>query len=441
MKTLRLAFLCSVICPLASVNGQGSLTPLGSPGPTMKSLDQIEARKPIAGPAAVTISQSGSYYLTSDITVTTGSAITIAADNVTLDLNGFTLRSTASPASGFGIALGNARANVTILNGFITGGVTYSGGSFSGPGFQWGIAHSGNPARRVRVEGVTVTGCSLGGIYLNLQSTLIKSCVVETVGDTGLFASQVIDSSATTCGQNGVYADHAYNCTGYAVNNAYGVYAINASNCDGRSANGIGLYAVRAAQNCFGNCYVGSGVALSATTANNCVGVSVGGIGVQAATAVDCRGDSYGGNGVEATSAQNCLGTSSTSGNGIYCPFGTAENCKGTSSSGYGIGAETALNCRGQSSSGTAVFATNAQNCYGTSTGGTGVSATTAQNCYGLAGSGNGVYATTAQNCYGYSGSTAGVSGYIAIGCSGTGVPAVGSIHQYFCGSGPSPYP
>jgi hypothetical protein len=71
----------------------------------MKSLDQIEARTAITGAGAVVISQAGSYYLTRNITVSSGDAITIGANNVTLDLNGFAISSTAPSATGRAIVL------------------------------------------------------------------------------------------------------------------------------------------------------------------------------------------------------------------------------------------------------------------------------------------------------------------------------------------------
>ncbi len=53
----------------------------------MKTLTQLEPRTPLAGgTAAITISQSGSYFLTGNLTVATGDAITINASGVTLDL-------------------------------------------------------------------------------------------------------------------------------------------------------------------------------------------------------------------------------------------------------------------------------------------------------------------------------------------------------------------
>src|SRR5947207_9658704 len=84
---------------LSTFLAQGSLTPPGAPNPTMKSLDQIEARTSISS-APYTISSAGAYYLTNNVSVGSGDAITINASGVDLDLNGFTISSTASSANG-----------------------------------------------------------------------------------------------------------------------------------------------------------------------------------------------------------------------------------------------------------------------------------------------------------------------------------------------------
>jgi len=88
---------------------QCSLAPPGAPGPTMKSLDQVEARTAITNSGAVTISQSRSYHLTRNITVSSGGAIAINSDDVTLDLNGFTISSTAPSANRVAINLVGVR--------------------------------------------------------------------------------------------------------------------------------------------------------------------------------------------------------------------------------------------------------------------------------------------------------------------------------------------
>jgi len=114
-KTLAAALAATVLATGAFA--QGSLTPPGAPAPTMKTLDQVEPRTPIFQTGGV-INNSGSYYLTTNI-ITSGltSGIQIAANNVSLDLCGFTIN--GASGTGNGISISPGMDNVLVHNGSI----------------------------------------------------------------------------------------------------------------------------------------------------------------------------------------------------------------------------------------------------------------------------------------------------------------------------------
>jgi len=272
---LALTLLCGLNSQLSTCFAQGSLTPPGAPAPTMKTLQQIEPRTPILS-LPLTITQPGSYYLTGSFDLGSGQdGIVISAQNVTVDLNGFTIRSFDSTNGSVGIRIDNplfgSFDNITILNGHIVGSVTYSGGIYSGSGFGYGIYSPGNSdngsarnSRNVRVISVTVSGCRYDGIHIgnvdnltfddgsrNVISTAVESCTVSTVGGNGIYANTVSRCTAYQCGLNGIYASTASECYGDTTGSYSGISADTANNCYGRGVSGAGV-AANTADNCFG---------------------------------------------------------------------------------------------------------------------------------------------------------------------------------------------
>jgi hypothetical protein len=387
VQLAALLLLSTILYQPSTLHAQGSLTPPGAPAPTMKSLDQIEARTAITNTASlVTISQPGSYYLTRNLTVSTGDGIDITTNNVTLDLNGFTISSTAASATGTGISLNGALSDITIVNGHIHSGVTNNGsGVYSGSGFGYGIYNSGGAPVNVLVSRISVSGCLYDGIYLNTgNSTVVESCTVRTMGTYGIFAITVKSSSAMDCGSTAIQGVQASDCYGQS-SGGYGISATTELNCYGSSSGNSPGLSASAALNCCGSCS-GNSPGLSASTAQNCYGLSSGGTGLSANYALNCYGSNTGptssGTGLYASIAQNCCGSSSAFGTGLNS--GVAQNCIGSSLYGQGLYATTTLNCNGYCNAGSSpgLNATMANSCYGYSSSGTGLSATIANSCW-----------------------------------------------------------
>jgi hypothetical protein len=323
-----LVLLSTINSQLSTCFAQGSLTPSGAPAPNMRTLFQIEPRTPIFS-APFTITRPGSYYLTANLTVTNGDGIDINTNGVTLDLNGFTITSTAATAAGYGIAINsgvNGLRNITIANGFIQGGVTNNGsGVYSGGGFAYGIYYSSVAPVNTLVSRILVSGCLDFGIILGTaDSTVVESCTVRTVGYTGISASTIKSCSAIDCGGNAIVGDQVSDCRGQSSGSGTGVYSTTAQNCYGASVNGDGLDATTAL-NCYG------------ATANN-------GYGINTTTALDCFGAAGAGYGLYASGSASC--------------------CVGYSYSGIGLIAFIADACNGQTVSGTALGVTHNVNSY-----------------------------------------------------------------------------
>lgn len=249
------------------VFGQGSLTPPGAPAPMMKTLDQIEPRKTLGTPgqtntSTITISAPGSYVLVGPIQVSSGDGIVIAASNVTLDLNGFTISSSASPRAGTGITVSGDQTLITVSNGKVAsvGGDSVTSHLPSGTiGFTNGISFSPSQVQASSVHRVDVgafpgiaieagrveNSSVILGEEVGISGTDVKDCTLRTFKNTGIRAGKVTDCSVGFGGEivgTAIQGTLVENCT-VSLNKGKGIDAGTSGlvkNCYVTSAGGIG---------------------------------------------------------------------------------------------------------------------------------------------------------------------------------------------------------
>ncbi|MGI8965822.1 MAG: hypothetical protein ACR2H1_07000 [Limisphaerales bacterium] len=185
MKTNILLTIVSTCCALQSAFAQGNLTPSAAPAPTMKTLSQIEPRTPISS-VPFYINTSGSYYLTTNLT---GSpffdGISVYANGVSIDLNGFTLKGDANSFSGIYIPSSSSRTNLNVRNGIIEG--------WSFNGVEAGNVFNG------QFEKLTLSQNLLDGLMAG-TSCQVKDCVARGNGRNGMVVvdfCSIIDCIAT----------------------------------------------------------------------------------------------------------------------------------------------------------------------------------------------------------------------------------------------------
>jgi hypothetical protein len=210
---------------ISSVLAQGSLTPPGAPAPTMRTLLQIEPRTPISS-LPYSISSSGAYYLTTNLTGTSGSdGIDILASNVDLDLNGFTMTGVAGSQYGIFVAFG-PDSGLTIRNGTVTGWGFY--GIFVTNSISASL-------QRIRANGNTSGGISIG------PYSVAEDCAASGNGGVGITAGigcRITDCTVTANGTSGLSANATAVVSGcIAMSNLLnGILVGNAGTVSGCSA-------------------------------------------------------------------------------------------------------------------------------------------------------------------------------------------------------------
>ena len=254
----RIVLVLGVVCVIGYVHAQGPLTPPGAPGPVMKTLSQVEPRTAITN-LPYTINQSGSYYLTGNLSGFF--SITIITNDVTLDLMGFTL---LGSNSGYGV-FSSAMNNLVIRNGTIKG---------FGEGLKM-VAVSGS-----RFENLIIENSSVAGIFLasdgvnNALDNVIVNCSIRGGADgIVLESSSGYSISGTMIEQNIISQNSGYGIVlrgaGKTDQNRIVGNAIRSNEDDGISLLGAGSI-----DNLIeGNFFVGNyrGFALQAASTNNVV--------------------------------------------------------------------------------------------------------------------------------------------------------------------------
>ncbi len=166
-----LALALAAALPEAASSG-----PLDPPGPPASTRPLAEPRTPISS-LPFTADAPGSYFLTGHLTMATpGDGITVTANDVTIDLNGFTLRGANKDAfATAGVVAPSDIRNLTVKNGVVEN-------------FYNGI--NGYSAYSSRIDHVTVRLYANIGIQIS-ASSIVQDCIVDGggTGGAGIFVN------------------------------------------------------------------------------------------------------------------------------------------------------------------------------------------------------------------------------------------------------------
>lgn len=212
-QTLMAPLLAMMLLLISHSVAADPMAPPGPPGPVFKNLGEIEPRAALGGQQAaspILIDSPGSYYLTGPVTAVPGHpAISINADQVLLDLNGFTVTGDANSEDGHGIHVSGRQ--VTILNGTVRdaggSGITCADGSslvlLEIAAVDNGDNGAGCPQLRVAGGEFSDNG-GIGLVSLNLHATGVRANNNGHIGLSMSSGSMVTRSMANSNGFAGV---------------------------------------------------------------------------------------------------------------------------------------------------------------------------------------------------------------------------------------------
>ena len=356
IASLALTVLSTLNSQLSTVFAQGSLTPPGAPAPTMKTLAQIEPRTPVdathtPGDAnnLFIISQSGSYYLTTNITGVAGkNGIGIQASNVCLDLSGFALMG-GGTSSLSGIEVAGSPANIKICNGLVRDWGNYGVNTANAGGCEF--------------DHLNATANAGPGLQTGSHS-LVVNCIIAGNAGTGILTGDdcAVDGCLVVSNHYGIETGTGCRLSGCTANgNFFGIITGDSSssvNCTASHCGEVGFDVGRYCNvlGCTANANPLDGILASdgctikdnTASSNALVGIVAGG----GCTVVGCTADANG-DGFSLSSESTISGCTASANNndGILVTYScqvkgntTASNSRYVQNGGAGIHAKNSGN-------------------------------------------------------------------------------------------------
>lgn len=207
----------------------------------MKSLVQIEPRTPISL-APFIISNSGSYYFTTNLTGTASAVgITVLTNDVSIDMNGFAL--IGVPGSLEGVTLSGQLTNVSIANGTIRNWASQGINALNDVACNFSNLKILNNANTGIWSGpaTTVKDClAMGNNSIGIstgENCLIENCVARLNGY-GIAASQGSTIRNCSCVANANYGFYAYSGSVVEACSARGNGSVGITAYDGCTVRG-----------------------------------------------------------------------------------------------------------------------------------------------------------------------------------------------------------